>query len=52
MFVKGKGHKVIEIRSQVVWRHVVDVHIRGEAGVSPGVFYPGDETSEDRGRTQ
>ena len=44
-FFKGKGCKIMEIKSQIVWGHVVDTHIWGE----PWHFYQGNEKSEFRG---
>lgn len=38
IFLKDKGGKITEIQSQAVGDHVIDTHIRGEVGVSPGMF--------------
>lgn len=34
----------MEIKPQIVWRHVVDTYIRGEAGGKPWCFYWGDKS--------
>lgn len=54
-FLKDKGGKVTEIKKQTVGDHVIDTHMRGEAGVSPGIFIGGvrgEEKPEYRGLAQ